>query len=126
MTLLGAAQGPLDTQTITVGLYVDKYVTLNGYLTGYMGSISDGTFDPTGGTSILGIYQEATTSILVFTLSASPLTNTGWTTMKVNTTDFTRSSASFVSSGGETSWTWSSVTTNPFPAAGNTTTAVFT
>jgi len=126
MTLLGAAQGPLDTQTITVGLYVDKFVTFNGYLTGYMGSISDGTFNPTGGTSIAGIYQEATTSILVFTLSASPLTNTGWTTMKVNTTDFTRSSASFASSGGETSWTWSSVTTNPFPAAGNTTTAVFT
>ena len=125
MALLGAG-GRLDTQTVTVGDYVDKTTYLTGYLSGAMGSISDGTFNPTGGTTISGLYYDVYNSQLIFTLSASPISNAGWTTMTLNGTAFTRSSASFFSSGGSTSWTWSSVSPNPFPAAGNTTTAVFT
>jgi hypothetical protein len=125
MTLLGAG-GRLDTQTITVQDYVDKLFYFTGYRTGYMGSISDGTFNPTGGTTISGLYYNVYDIQLIFTLSASPISDAGWTTMTLNGTAFTRSSASFFSSGGSTSWTWSSVSPNPFPAAGNTTTAVFT
>lgn len=125
MALLGAG-GTLDTQTITVANYIDKFVNLTGYLTGYMGSISDGTFNPTGGTTISGLYYDVYGTSLIFSLSASPISNAGWTTMTLNGTAFTRSSASFVSSGGSTSWAWSSVSPNPFPLAGNTTTAVFT
>ena len=125
MALLGAG-GTLDIQTVTVGDYVDKYGSLTGYLSGSMGSISDGTFNPTGGTTISGLYYDVNGSSLGFNLGASPISNAGWTTMALNGTAFTRSSASFVSSGGSTSWTWSSVSPNPFPLAGNTTTAVFT
>ena len=125
MALLGAG-GTLDIQTVTVGDYVDKYGSLTGYLSGSMGSISDGTFNPTGGTTISGLYYDVNGSSLGFNLGASPISNAGWTTMTLNGTAFTRSSASFVSSGGSTSWTWSSVVSNPFPAAPNTTTAVFT
>jgi len=125
MALLGAG-GTLDTQTITVGDFINKYVYLTGYLTGSMGSISDGTFNPTGGTTISGIYYDVYGSSLGFNLGASPISNAGWTTMTLNGTAFTRSSATFSSTGGSTSWTWSSVVSNPFPAAPNTTTAVFT
>lgn len=125
MALLGAG-GTLDTQTVTVGDVISKYVNITGYLSGSMGSISDGTFNPTGGTTISGIYYDVNGSSLGFNLGASPISNAGWTTMTLNGTAFTRSSASFVSSGGSTSWTWSSVVSNPFPAAPNTTTAVFT
>ena len=126
MALLGAGVA-LDTQTITVEDYIDApFDYFTGYRTGYMGSISDGTFNPTGGTTISGLYYDVYGTSLIFTLSASPISNSGWTTMALNGTAFTRSSASFVSSGGSTSWTWSSVSPNPFPLAGNTTTAVFT
>ena len=125
MALLGAG-GTLDTQTITVADYVDKYAYLIGYRSGYMGSISDGTFNPTGGTTIEGLYYDLGVGYLYFGLAGSPISNAGWTTMTLNGTAFTRSSASFVSSGGSTSWTWSSAVSNPFPLAGNTTTAVFT
>ena len=125
MALLGAG-GTLDIQTVTVGDVISKYVNITGYLSGSMGSISDGTFNPTGGTTISGLYYDVNGSSLGFNLGASPISNAGWTTMTLNGTAFTRSSASFVSSGGSTSWTWSSVVSNPFPAAPNTTTAVFT
>lgn len=125
MALLGAG-GTLDIQTVTVADYITKFVYLTGYLSGTMGSISDGTFNPTGGTTISGLYYDVNGSSLGFNLGASPISNAGWTTMTLNGTAFTRSSASFVSSGGSTSWTWSSVVSNPFPAAPNTTTAVFT
>ena len=128
MALLGVdgGGGTPDTQTITVGDYSDKFFpSITGYLSGYMGSISDGTFNPTGGTTIEGLYYDLVGANLSFILAASPISNTGWTTMTLNGTPFTRSSAIFASSGGLTSWTWSSVVSNPFPAAGNTTTAVF-
>jgi hypothetical protein len=125
MVLLGAG-GALDTQTVTVGDYIVGFDYLTGYANLLMGSISDGTFNPTGGTTISGLYYDVYGTSLVFELSASPISNAGWTTMTLNGTAFTRSSASFVSSGGSTSWTWSSVSPNPFPAALNTTTAVFT
>ena len=114
MALLGAG-GTLDIQTVTVGDVISKYVNITGYLSGSMGSIT-----------ISGLYYDVNGTSLIFTLSASPISNAGWTTMTLNGTAFTRSSASFVSSGGSTSWTWSSVVSNPFPAAPNTTTAVFT
>lgn len=115
----------LDTQTISVGGYFDKYNSLVGYLAGYMGAISDGTFNPTGGSSIIGIYFDVSTSILWFILQGSPIANSGWTTMTISGSAFTRASGSFTSSGGQTYWYWSGAS-NPFPGISGDVNAVFT
>jgi hypothetical protein len=119
------ASSVLDTQTITIGSYVDKFNYLVGFYTGYMGSISDGTFNPTGGTTIFGIDFEINTSNMSFVLQGSPIANSGWTTMTINGNAFTRASGAFTSTGGYTSWAWSGAS-NPFPGSSGTINAVFT
>ena len=115
----------LDTQTITIGAYYDKYIVLVGFAIGYMGSISDGTFNPTGGTTILGIYFDVNNSNMWFILQGNPIANSGWTTMTINGNAFTRASGTFSSAGGQTSWTWYGAS-NPFPGYSGTINAVFT
>lgn len=115
----------IDTQTITIGTYYDKYTLWFGYYSGYMGSISDGTFNPTGGTTILGIYFDSYSLVMWFILQGNPIANSGWTTMTINGNAFTRASGTFSSAGGQTSWYWSGAS-NPFPGSSGTINAVFT
>ena len=114
----------LDTQTITIGWLLDKYNSLVGFI-GTTGSISDGTFNPTGGSTILGIYFDINNSVMWFILQGNPIANSGWTTMTINGNAFTRASGTFSSAGGQTSWYWSGAS-NPFPGYSGTINAVFT
>jgi hypothetical protein len=126
MILLGVSDGGgSDIQTVTIGTYIDKFNYFTGYISALStGGISDGTFNPTGGTTISGLYYDQNGGYLYFLLAASPISNSGWSTMTLNGNPFTRSSATFNSTGGSTSWAWASAS-NPFPFTA-TTTAVFT
>lgn len=106
----------LDVQTVTIGLFTSKSGAYYGYgLAG--GSISDGTFNPKSGATI-NRFEWFSTGILTFSLSGT-YTNADWTEVEIDNSGagtsytFTRSSASFSNSGGNTVWSWSSAS-NPF------------
>lgn len=114
----------LDTQTVTVGTYIDKYNYASGYSTFLgIGAVSDGSFNPKGGAAIQVLMHNNGT---VFFQIQGNQTNAGWTTMTVAGTPYTRASASFTTTTGGSayaSWSWTSAT-NPF--VGATVQAVFT
>jgi len=99
----------LDTQTVTVGIVNFGGPTFYGYSFG-VGSISDGTFNPAGGATILNFYYTTAGSV-IFTLSGVRA-NSGWTSVDIAGTTYTRTSATFTNSSN-TIWTWTSAT-NPF------------
>jgi len=115
-------QRALDSQTVGVapilscgksGCVTQGY----GYAQGSGGSVTDGTFNPSGGTTITGLWW-TTGNQVIFSLAA-PVSNSGWTIMKVGGTSFSRTSAAFASGTGYSQWTWSSITSNPFGTTGN-------
>lgn len=132
----GTATSPtLDTQTVTRGSTsigsnpIDEY---SGYATSLaIGSIADGTSNIYGGASILSLYfyEEAyvsppvgiITRQVVLTINGAQA-NSGWTTMTVGTTPFTRASATF-SVSTQTDWIWDIPITNPFVSEGDPFTA---
>lgn len=117
---------PLDTQTVTVGTFTDGMtVFVRGYIQGLMGSISDGTFNPKGGATILVISYDALGAAVNFSIDGAT-TNDGWTTMAVGAAEFSRASASFSTPGGVRSdWIWTGVSTDPFGADSTNTLVVF-
>lgn len=105
-------QAALDTQTVTVGTSIVKSITRYGFVqSSSTGSISDGTFNPKSGATILAFYWQNNNTV-TFQLSGV-YTNDGWTTVDIAGTSFSRSAATF-SNSTNTTWTWSSVATNPF------------
>lgn len=65
-------------------------------------------------------------SLFLTATSSDPILNTGWTSITINSNTFTRASAGFdlvvnSSTSFTGTWTWSSVTTNPFPSVGSST-----
>jgi hypothetical protein len=114
--------GLLDYQTVTVGAYevVDYEFGYYNYEYGYGnytgGSISDGTSNIYSGAAINGIYYDESGSGAYIILDITGATNSGWTTMNINGTNYSRSSASF--SSGQ--WTWSvAIGSNPFGTSGS-------
>jgi len=104
-------QASLDTQTVTVGTYVVKGITYWGYAASpAFGSIVDGTFNPLSGATIIGLYYLTSSGAVSFALSGV-YSNSGWTTLDIGGTSFTRASASF-SNSTNTIWTWTA--SNPF------------
>ena len=120
-----AGAGDNNTQVVTVGFFDDKTLDYYGYSTfAAVGSISDGTFDLKGGATITELTWD-TGSRLVFALNGT-LTNADWTNVTISGQTFTRASASFSQSGGQTYWQWSA-STNPFgTTVGATVNCVFT
>jgi hypothetical protein len=112
----------LDTETVTVGSLAIKALSFVGFSSGSYGSCSNGIFAPKSA-AIQNLYY-ASFQDLVFEIAGSQ-TNAGWTTMKVGSTTFNRSAATFSAASGGTRWTWSGVTSNPFSGAGTNTTVVF-
>ena len=117
----------LDTQTVLVGSYSDEFQAVTGFSAYYfIGSISDGTFNPKGGAAIHNLYYDSASAAVIFELVGSPLTNADWTTMKIGSTSFNRSAGTFSSTSGFTSWYWTLIATNPFTGDGTNTLIVFT
>lgn len=122
----GGGTGPvLDTQTVTRGqtsIGTNPVQNYSGYSSGLVGSIVDGTSNIYAGASILGIYfyEEGytsppvgyTTRLLILTINGAQA-NSGWTTMKVGSTFFNRTAASY-SVSTQTNWSWNIDIPNPF------------
>ena len=127
------ASAALDTQTVTVGLY---QVTFYGqttsiygyYFNGVRGSISDGTCNFKSGNTYKNLYWTTTGGgRTVLTINQGNAGNSGFTTMSVNGTNFSRTSASFTQNSSQTQWLWTSPTTNGFgTTVGATKSVVFT
>ena len=100
----------LDTQTVTVGGYNIKGTVFYGYGSSF-GSINDGTFNPVSNATIDSLYYYVNAATVFFTL-VGVYANSGWTSMDIAGTSFTRSSATF-SNSSNTTWSWSSAS-NPF------------
>ena len=114
--------GGLDTQTVTTGNSGTAPDRLRGYSSGLMGSISTGTSAIYSAT-ITGIFYDENN--LVYKLSITGATNSGWTTMTIGSKPLNRTAATF-SSG---TWTWTTtdtITTQAFGANGNVVSVVFT
>lgn len=120
----GGGGSSLDTQSVTTGTVgtAVAHDRIRGWLSGSIGSISDGTSNIYAGAAITGIYWEEDTSF--YNLAITGGTNSGWTTMTIGTTVLARASATF-SSG---TWTWSTtdtVATQAFGANGSVHTVYF-
>lgn len=117
--------GLLDYQTVTVSGYeiidyeIGYYENGYGYSSSYpYGSISDGTSNIYGGGAITDLnYVQYGSSSASVALGISGATNSGWTTMTIGTTSFSRASAATYGSGF---WTWNvAVGANPFGTSGS-------
>ena len=114
------ASNVIDTQTVTVGLFsITVYGSTSntrGFSAGITGSISDGTCNFKSGATIEYLAysdQNGTTNKEVqFRLDGNH-SNSGFTTMSVAGTNYARTSASYVYSGGNSYWRWT-VSSNPF------------
>lgn len=112
----------LDIQTVTVGLFTSKTGAQYGYNSGSStGSISDGTFNPKGGATIVA-FNWASTGDLFLNISGIH-TNADWNHVNItndyDTTEYTfaRADAGFTTvatSPSRTIWQWTGVG-NPFP-----------
>lgn len=120
MSHLRGKSALVDTQTVTVGVFsLTVYGSTNnirGFSAGITGSISDGTCNFKSGATIEYLAysdQNGTTNKEVqFRLDGNH-SNSGFTTMSVAGTNYARTSASYVYSGGNSYWRWT-VSSNPF------------
>ena len=109
-----------EIQTVTVGTFtLSGYVTVTsyGYATGSYGSISDGTLGPVGNRTIQ-LLNWSTLGMVILRVAGSA-SNSGFTTMRVHTTNFSRSAATYSNTGTYTQWQWAGITTNPFGTSGS-------
>lgn len=127
------ASSSLDVQTVTVGYIAGSAYTppTYGYVnlgSGGTGSVSDGTCNFKSGAAYRRLqFTGVSTGTLLFGLSGSHA-NSGWTTMTIGSTSYSRSSATFQQFGTtEARWTWTSQTSNPYgTTTGATRTVTFT
>lgn len=120
------ASGSLDTQVVTVERKTVYFLARAGAYVGSpfnLGSITDGTCDFKSNATVKGImWSNQDGGYLQFILDGVQ-SNSGFTTMTVNGTSYSRSSAVFSSSSTST-WKWSGVP-DPFTANGTTTTVTW-
>ena len=117
----------LDVQTVTAGFDAGKVGNTYGYVQGLaVGSISDGTFNPIGGASITSLYwfDPGASQTLYFSLNGTH-SNAGWSNLEVGGNTYTRASATFATSGSDTTWSWVTAV-NPFPSNGANYVVTFT
>ena len=117
-----------EVQTVTVGSWsvANIYFSVAYYgfdLSPSRGAISDGTLGVASNRAIAEFSWNGITKLGLY-LSGSA-SNSGWTTVTINGTALSRSSATFSTVSGNSRWLWMSQTTNPFGTSG-TKQAVFT
>lgn len=117
----------IDTQTVTVqylpaGQYNSEQWGYDGYIW-YIGSISDGTCNWLSGNEYRALIYTGTN--LSLTVEGTNV-NSGFTSMIIKGTTYTRSSATYSHTGTSGGRAWSWTTTNPFPTDGEVVTVQFT
>lgn len=112
----------LEEVTVTAGsatIFFNTWTGFQNFLSPSIGSVSDSTFSPKSAT-YAGLYHIAGSNTLNFRLDGT-LSNADWTSMVVGGAIYTRTSANFTQTGGDTLWYWGSVSTSPFTSGSNTT-----
>ena len=108
-----------DTQTVNVGVYSNLSKYFSEYVFGFStnvstGSISDGTFNLISNAPITELnYHDFNGTLTIQFQITGIYPNSGWTTMDIGVTPYTRASASFSAGSGVTIWSWTTAT-NPF------------
>lgn len=116
--------GYKDTQVVTVGYrdilgsyptYINEYIY--GFESGIIGSMSDGTSNIYSGASITTLsHVESTTGQQSLFLGISgSRANSGWTTMYIGSSSYSRTSAMYTDFGSVTEWAWIAFGGNPNP-----------
>ena len=140
MSHLHGKSANADTQVVTVGYCVGSQYLPSGYglvptqagsASNCAGSISDGTCNFLSNAVISDLHWDNRISSVAFRArtGSATTTNSGFTTMTINGTSFSRSAATFQNdtTNGYTGWVWLNVTTNPFgTTVGATKTVVWT
>lgn len=121
LTTSGGGGGALDNEIVFVQDYFfpDPPVMIRGYLRGYMGSITDGIFAPLSGTAISALYWDSLAGHIYFMVDGA-YSNTGWTSIKIGSATYNRTSGSFSSSSFGTSWRFDGVGIDPWPSTNTT------
>jgi hypothetical protein len=146
----GGGGGSNDSQTVTVGSHAESFppsglipastTNFKGFFTNIYateGSISDGTSNLYGGASIVELQYTWSNvfgiSRVILSIAGNNRANSGWTTLTIGTTSYSRTNATYsATNGANTTWVWSispadlTGAQNPFAATGQTTTCVFT
>lgn len=121
----GGSPGALDTQTVTVG--ADGSIGVGnrrrGFISGAIGSISDGTSNIYSGAAILELAAEEQgvgNGFDVILTVTGVVANSGWTSFTVGgSAPFNRASASsFATGSGNSIWRWVNAG-NPFGSSGS-------
>lgn len=122
----GASATSNWSATLTVGVSYAFKIYSYGYYVGdfvtpAQGSITDNTVDNYSGSPSLHRLLWSATGFLNLQISGN-LANSGWSTLTIGSTTFSRTSAlySYVSSNNYTQWLWSSISTNPMGSSGGT------
>lgn len=118
------AGGSLDTQTVFVGA-LGSAANENrerGFIYAAIGGCTDGTSNLYGGAQVKSLYATEDTFAVfdvIFSV-AGVVSNSGWNTINIGGSfTLSRASATFSTSGGNSSWTWYSAG-NAFGGAGST------
>ena len=96
----------LETHTMTIGLSGSVW----GFQTGSFGALSPTTSSIYGGATVNRISATAISDQTFFGINGV-VSNSGWSTIIINGTSFSRTAASFSTAGGISIWTW----TDTFP-----------
>lgn len=110
------------TSTMTVSSYTIFKTAYWGYNSASAGSLSDTTIDTFNNYEII-VFSWNSANTVGLALNTENIPNSGWTSIKVNSTTFTRASATYFSNAGsgQSNWQWTGVTTNPFGTTGGAT-----
>lgn len=115
------ASNTLWTPTMNVGTKASKNNTQYGYNSGVMGSMSDYTVDFLSNATLDRLTWNDSSGVTIFKVYGT-FSNAGWTSWTTSATSqtFNRSSASYSTNQGLTSWIWNT-TTNPYGSSGSIT-----
>lgn len=116
------ASGALESVVVTAGSATIFYNTWTGaqyFISPSFGTLSDSTFSPKS-TTYAGLYHITNSNTLNFRIDGSHANN-GWTSITFGSSTYTRASANYSQTGGDTLWYWGSVTSSPFTSGSNTT-----
>lgn len=116
------AMGGGGGSAVTHKLYRGSRLTGGDVLYGYSLNNGDGNFgslSPTKflTTTIKALQWNDTDDKVQITVANPAIGNAGWSNMRIGSTDFARASATYLNG----KWTWTGITTNPFPGANGVT-----
>lgn len=121
-----------QSRIITVGSSYfagDKFMpasTTYGYVENSTGSINSNSLQLWPEGIITQVSWNDTNQEIFLVVSTTSPSNTAFTTMTIGSTSFSRASATYNSGSSNHYWSWPTITTNPFSAAGTNTTVSWT